>query len=300
MPLQEVLSTIRQVVLDDLPLSENFEERKRYFYDRFPGLTVEEIEDFAKIPPERFKLYTGTIFRGERSVLVKHLAITFALLDNFWRKNHQRAFDTFSFVKDMHQKRPWKNTTTEGLVECLMYYLSEDLSHICQAIPELIDVARLEESSLKVARFRDGMLDSRTGLKISDLETLTVHKLLQLQFGIPQYTKLEHFSYNVVFLREQFYQGRNLVELQRQDIWAVAGRDASLRVRWVVLPEEIARYVSANTRDQLLEVSQFADWFVENSAGQENDARIDETELAVNFISLLLRLADAGVVVLQE
>lgn len=304
MPLQDVLSTLRQVVLDDISLSENFEVRKRYFCDRFPGLTGEEVEDFAKIPPERFKLYTGTIFRGERSVLVRHLAITFALLDHYWRKTYQKSFDTFALVKDMHQKRPWKNNTTEGLVECFIQYLPENLTPVCQAIPELNDIARLEQSSLKVARFRDGTLDSRNGLTVSRLEQLTVHELLQLQFGIPYYTRLEHFSYDVISLLEQYSQRRELVPLERQDTWAVAGRDASLRVRWIVLPEQVACYVSADSgdqrRDTLYPVSQFADWFIDNCSIQEGSKDSDEAELAVSFISLLLRLVHSGVVVVRE
>ena len=77
MSLSGVLSAVRQLVLDEIDLSANQDERRALYASRFTGLTELEVADLAKMEPARLALYTNSVFTAEGSILQRYFPLSY-------------------------------------------------------------------------------------------------------------------------------------------------------------------------------------------------------------------------------
>ncbi len=293
MPLAALLSAIRRLVLDRLPIPEAFDERKVFFRGSFPELTAEEIADLAKIDPERLRIYTQTIFTGERSVLRNHFPITFSLL----RARFDPDLDTFEFTRDLHAARPWKSHLTIGLTTNFVEYLRLDRPDILDRIPELGDVAELERLTVDISRAEDSTNSFGTLLEIDQLSAMTVGALMECPAIFPSYVRVHDFEYDVLAFRHLFIQnGGELPEVlcEQRRTFAVGGRSRALSVKWQAVSEPVFEFIGAQNSDEEFTLAELADAVI---AGEiENQ---DEAELFKIFVRLLQALIKDGVLLVK-
>ena len=169
MPLADVLSAVRQLILDPIEIPADIESRRAAYGSRFPALRPEELDDLAKMEPRRIRTYTDSIFSGQTSVLEDKFEITFQLIADRLKSGNDEKFYPFTFVREMHIKRPWRDAETEGLGRNLVEYLRADRPDIAEFVPEAAAAAVMELLSLQVIRAQDESPSARDNIPPAQL-----------------------------------------------------------------------------------------------------------------------------------
>ncbi len=249
MALSDVLSAMRVLLLDSPALPADDQQRKKWFESTFPRLSPEEIEDLSQISPERFELYRGTIFAGERTLLKNHFPVTFSLLSSRTKERNGKNFNALELVKDLHKKRPWKANTTAALASNFVDYLSSDRADLMELVPEISDISRLEIETLRISRSDAPEGEENHLTTISQIDRMSVEELLELQFRLGPTAQLEEFTYDVLTLRSSFYQHHREVPstpTEKKKLWVVGARDRTLHVKWLSITDEVFELLSAS------------------------------------------------------
>ncbi len=296
MSLASVLSAVREIMLDELPLPESAEARLQFFEQRFPGLSPEEREDLSKIRPEGFRTYTGTIFSGERSVLRNLFPITFAELARAYAQHFGEPLDTFELAKDLHRKHPWKGNATVGLTTKFVEYLTIDRTDLKNLVPWLSDLSELEQLSVFISRSPDEACDSREGIHLTTLQSLSVGELLEISFAIPSAVVFKRFSWDVLTLRDYYYANDRALSssLPRAcTLPAIGARTRTLNVRWEVVPDALFSHLSLLPRASEFPLAKLAECYASGTSEQ------DEMRVFQEFFTQLIRLETIGAVVIK-
>lgn len=275
MALNDTLKALGQIVLGQVELSEDINERKKQVSSQFPGLTTIEIEDICKISPDRFALYTGTIINGEANVLGRHFPITFALLEKHFQELRNQPLSRFSLVKQMLGKYPWKETGTPSLCESLISFIKDDLRDICKTCSYLIPIAELETSTMKCFREKDDSIPKDKILTAKDLTALTVGEIEELAFFIPYNVQFNSSAYDIVDYREQFFKNEKALPAKKPklvDSFYIGSRGSDFAVRWSSTSPEIFSYLKSKSRSEFFSVSELAKRFINLQPDQKDSA----------------------------
>ncbi len=274
MALNAVLSAMREIILDTPPLPSTENERLKFFERRFPALSKEEREDLAKIDPQRFEIYTTSIFSGEKGILEKHFRITFALLARFWPKIYNQPFNAFSFVKELHALRPWRGNKTTALANCFLAHISQDRPELTRMLPYIEELAELEYLNLLIKRTPSENVSAANSLSSSAIAELTVEELLAKSITIPSYVQLYRFTYNITtYWREYYNNHKSLPELAPIKLitWAVGGRTLHNFVSWSELSPNIYQLLESRPRTTTISVAELAENFLEHAAPEQSE-----------------------------
>ena len=294
MALAGVLSAMRELLLDKDDLPSSVEERLSTYREWFPDLTDEEIDDLAKIPGEKIKVYTGTIFQGESSVIANHLEVTLAIVRTYWKEITGQRFDTYRFIRRTHKSRPWKDNTTNGLLENVMRHIKEDIPQLQSLAPWVTDMADFEYLRLQIKRTPDETPDIRSSLSREDLANVTVEELLGLTMLRSETSRLQTFPYDVVSAYMHYYRHDETLpdEVEKKTTYAVGGRGRNQLSQWYLCDALLYSYLQELPIGQATMVESLAAFFLENLQHKPQE------EVFQEFIKTLADLNDIGVLLL--
>ena len=298
MPLADVLSAVRQLILDPIEIPADLESRRAEYGSRFPALRPEEIEDLAKMEPRRIRTYTDSIFSGQTTVLEDKFEITFQLIAERLKTAKGDKFYPFTFVREMHNKRPWRDVNTEGLGRNLVEYLRSDRPDIAEFAPEAAAVAEMELLSLQVIRAQDEALSARDTIPPGQLQALPVGALMELDLIVPAAVQFAVFDFDVPALRRFFYRNEKTLPdepKERRTVYAAAGRDSEFYICWRELAPTVFEWLRSIKRSEPVTIEQLAGVVAESMPpGSE------EVEVFRKFFELASDLSQAGIVILQR
>lgn len=296
MALSGVLSAIRELILDTDSIPTNSALRQKEYSSRFPLLSSEEIEDLAKIPGEKIKIYTRTVFNGEAKTLRNHFSLTLGLLKQAWPKIFQNDFDQTQLVKMLHRCRPWKSNTTAALAENFRWFLLQAEPRLTQETPALADTSLIELRTIEVRRHADDQIEAANGLQIADLAPLTVAQTLALKCQVPNCARFETFEHDVITALNNFRKNPdNLPTIIKTKVFACGSRNSDRLARWVVAPKEIYQFLAARERAKPFLFEELAEVFVTHCA-----AGMGEQEAFRNLLEVAGRLIGNGGVVIDS
>ena len=170
---------------------------------------MEEREDLAKIPPERLKLYTTSIFAGERNVLKGKFPISFKLLERAHLQQGKR-FDALEFVRGVHQRRPWQSDKVGDLAANFASFLLDDSQGLLEEIPGFRDMVELEFASFGVPRALSDSVTPAHGVDLAGESALSLDKILEMSGFVPSYVQGRNFQYNVTEVYRRYKGDREL------------------------------------------------------------------------------------------
>ena len=244
MALADVLSAVRELVLDAGPPAGSVAQREAVLVRRFANLSAREIADLAAVPPERFGVYTDLVFAGQRSMLRWVYPLSLAAI----AKLEQQAGDSraageieFALARELHRRRPWQSASSRELAASFQSYVAEYRADLVGRWPGLADLIDYERSGLEVFYALDFAGEP---LAAGDMATLSVGELLAQVVARPPYVQLREYRIDVLT-----FAARLEMEPHAPDEWppadaclAVCGRSAtSLMPVWLRLaPAEFA------------------------------------------------------------
>ena len=298
MSLHAVLSAMRALILDGLPVPEDETERRVFYAKRFDPLSGDELEDLVKIPPAKFKIYTGTVFSGQRGTLEMHFPITFALLEARLGKE----FDPFQMVQDIHQFAPWKGYQTKGLAESFYHFLREHAGPWSLKAPESSSIAEMECLSLDVARGLNPYDKGLSGkfprvLNIEEIEKLSIGDLLSSSVFIPDNVRFLSSDFDVLELRTSYYLNEKTIPneaTERRVCFFAGGRDSEQYVRWQEVSEKYLSLLKSAQSEKNLIVQDLAESFLEVPAQGKS-----EQILFQEFLEGLWNLHHSGILFIR-
>lgn len=295
MALAGVLSAIKDLVLNAPSLPNSKEEREILYKEKFIKLSEEEIEDLAKIEPKQLKIYTMTIFNGEKSGLNNHFKMTLALLKRNWEKLEDFPYNEFELVKQIYKVRPWKSNKFRDLAEIFKDYLLINKVEYSEQIPELFDVLNFEITIMDTRRhLNDGGLEAYDSIKLSELHKMTVMEVMSLKYQVPKYNHFLHFSFDILKTHSNFRKTKELIkEIPRANQFAICSRNIKMLTRWTNVSELLWKHLKSLERNQSKELAELADIADELFPDAEN-----EEILFAEFIEQIAVLVKHGAMIL--
>ena len=298
MGLHGVLTAMRHILLDFDSIPATEPERLSLYSAQFTDLTAEEIEDLAKISADRFEIYKATIFTGEASTLRNHFRMTFGLCSKVWKELYGRKLHVATLVRNMHSVRPWKTTTTDGLAQNLVSYLSEDLPELRERAPEILSSVLFEYTNIGIKRYPDPEIGPRQSLSQIDFASYTVEQLLALPCIIMPGLQCLSFKHDILQLFHHFYEsgGELLPVVATRTVLGVGARNTDQRAEWFEAGPALFAFFKEAVPGERLLVQAFAEASLPDAGDTES-----EEDLFAYFIQQLLSAVSAGaLVVLRE
>jgi hypothetical protein len=293
MALAEMLSALRTIILDvpELPASQS--ERVKSFRGLFPALSNEEIEDLSHLPPERLQIYTRSIFSGERSLLLNNFKLTFAFMSRE-AAGGAALFASAELAREVHRQFPWKTSTTPGLIESFMNFLTGYPFSSIEERETALDIATFEKSLFFIRRSEANLTPA--GPTKSDLSERTVGEILEIPLSLPANSMVQKSSCDLAALSQSFttHNGRLPEDVVRRPCWFALGRDHQHRTRWLEIPESVFHFLSENFA-RTATLGDLAGAFVESL-----DSGIPEKRAFGLFLDFACALAECGAISLKN
>lgn len=297
MALAGVLSAMREIILDidDIPATER--ERLASYRARFPALSQAEVEDLAKIPGERFKTYTSSIFNGERTILQNRFRVSFAILRKHWEPVYREEFNAFRLVRDLHRRSPWKSHATVDLIDAFAADLIDQRPELLAVAPHLGEVATLERTVFHVHENPDDVVRPAASLSREEYSALTVPQVMELTFLIPSCARFLRLNYDAVKCVRSFYRDDHQLgeEVNRGPVFVAAARDVRQNVLWEYLTEPVYSFLVGEGRAEPLPISNLAETYLA-SLGDG----IAESEAFLGFLRMAIDLAETGIIIVKR
>lgn len=296
MPLQDVLSAMRTLILDTDGGPVDLPERRAWIVQRFPGLTNVEAEDLANAPAERFGVYTETIFAGERSMLRWAFPMSMAAIG---RMLHERdgsqsaGHHEYDFIREMHRFGPWRSHSVRDLAKCLRTYVVEGRPDLIATWSGLADLIAFEQADVGVFYAAD---EPVAGLRPDAWAALSVEALLMQPIVVPAYVALIDSRFDALALRDAWLADDDLPAVWPPDArsFVACGREpTSLRCRWVALDAASFAALSSIPRRDAVTVNDLAGAWL---SALPDGAFADEAAAFGAFCERLAEWARCGVV----
>lgn len=293
MPLADVLSAMRQIILEPPRLPEDAEARTESIKKLFPALTVEEAIDLAKIDPERFMVYTKSIFIGEGNILENHFPMTFALLRWHWPVVFPQEFSKYQLIKDLNTRYPWKAKDVPTFARNFLHYLENDMRGMRYACPELLDIARLEMCNLEMKRHSEERPADEKPLSDAIL-SLTVDEVLNLAWRRPACSKALKTEFDVLETYFFFHDNNRTLpkSTEKNKMFGLGGRNMECMPRWLKVGQKMFEAFEASVDGAARPLTVLAEKFLEDGAEGAS-----EEQLFVEFLGMIVELAKAGAIV---
>ncbi|RME39782.1 MAG: hypothetical protein D6788_04725 [Planctomycetota bacterium] len=297
MPLPDVLSAIRVLVLDDPPLAEDPQAREAELARRFPNLTPQERADLAAVPPERLRVYTNLIFAGMREMVRWAYPLSLGVIVEVIRAegdDRPEGEIAFDLMRELHRFRPWRHPSTRELAAHFRDFIETHNPQWLRARPMLASLLDFEQVEVDVFYAEDAPGEP---FRLDEITSLSVEAFMGLEVMRPLYVVLREYPFDVpAWARDRRREEDLAVEEPPPDKgWFACGRDPdSLMPHWVRLenPAERAaiQSVGASGRDT---VQRMAEAYL---ASRGVDAEADPQAAFVDFFERFARWAQAGVV----
>lgn len=292
MALAAVLSAMREIILNLDPLQGDSKEKDKFLESRFPDLSKEEREDLAKIPTEKFEIYTRSVFGGERNLLKNLFPMTFARLIAVWMDKYSLVLNEIEFVRRLHQRRPWRGNATVTIADNFVQSIRHDFPELLALAPELVDMGRIEQIALEVKRHISPNLSELSVLSDARISQLTVAELLNQELHFAECIQFETFQFDVISARKYFFANNQQLPkvVEAASLFTICGRNLENFPRWVSLNEGVWQAVRNLGPGSKIPLVNFAEVVV-----QSCDSGMSEAALFEKFLSTLAELRSAGV-----
>lgn len=296
MALAGVLSAVRELILDDVAIPANQDERRTAYRERFSTLSADEIDDLAKMDPQRLGIYTTSVFSAESSILKNYFPCTMAIVEKHYEDAIGTPFDSFRFCRAIHATFPWRGIHSDGLGRCFLNYLSSCCAGLLVKEPALLEMAALEQASLEIRKAPNGSYRAQPGLMSEIIATMTVDALLETPIIVPQLVHRLDCHFQVRYARSYFLShDRTLPDCIAEGACSlVGGRPADYGSAWEEVPSSLADLIislQSESDPAQRSISALASRFVECVP------EAAESEVFNDFIKMLGTLVQAGVVV---
>ncbi len=293
MALAAVLSAMKDLILIAPELPNEQSERLVYINKTFPALSDSEAEDLAKINPDKFKIYTHSIFSAERDLIARNFSMTIEYLKRYWQESFGQSFDLLRLAKDLHKKKPWKSSTSVDLGKIFLEFLNEDCYAILSKAPFLTELADMELSLRISRRSPDDQIMPHDSADISTLTSMTVEEILNLNYLIPSNVQFKEFNYNLIAARSAFITDRLLPEdIETKKIYSSLSRNRDAYQRWSEYPQEVYLALTSQELQKPYSLSILAEEFLKSSDGSKS-----EIDLFKEFIAIIVHSSEAGTIV---
>lgn len=273
MPLAEVLTAVRQLLLDEERPGGAIEQRRDQLRERFPALTDGEVDDLAAISPERIRVYTRLIFNGELSMLRWIFPISLAAvvwLSRAAGDERKRREIEFGLVRDLHCRRPWHSSSSRMLARNFESYVNEcrsDLTDAWVGLPEIVAYERIDVHVFYALDFGQPIMPG-------ELDSLSVEALMATQVVMPPYATLRRFGIDAITLAEHWRTNNRLPESfpSAEPTTAICAREpASLMPMWLRLVEPAEAALRTLEPGQTAAIEQLAAAYLAAARGFESE-----------------------------
>lgn len=295
MALPEMLSALRQLILDDIPVVDPFDARMADYRDRFPALSRLEIEDLAKMPRDRLALYTTSIFSAQSKMLQRNLQFTFALLGPAWAAVYDEELCSYGLVRKVHARYPWKSTDAWIVARNLILYLENSEKEVVKKEPAILDAARFECLTWEMRKSLND-LSLPNLVDFSELSEFSVDDLLALRVTPTSSMRYLSTKFDVASARRSFQRETTeaLPEIPEEGVYQVGGRSRTFVVNWLPVSEQLFEVIS-NTALDNFHVSNLAEGFI---SGLPDGT--PEEESFIKFVQMLVSLMEIGAIRLSR
>jgi hypothetical protein len=265
MPLADVLSAVRRLLLDEQRPDGAPSQRRQQLRDRFPALTAAEVDDLAAISPERMRVYSRLIFNGELNMLRWIFPVSLAAIASVARATGDQRDGRDvqgDLVRDLHRKCPWRSVSSRLLADNFEAYIREYRRDLTDAWAGLGDLVAYERIDLQVFYAND------FGRPISpdEFTDLSVGDLLAVQVARPPYVTLRRFEIDVISLASQWRDNRQFPNPPPTEapVTATCAREpSSLMPKWLMLTTASEAALRAAAPAQITTVEQLAAAYVQ-------------------------------------
>src|SRR5690606_2413027 len=141
----------------------------------FEGLSDKELDDLAKIDPRGFRIYSNSIFVGEKRLIDNNFPLSINAIRRFWRELYGERFDLLWLVKKLHKVKPWHSTATTVLCRNFCEFICERYPELLSAAPYLEELLEFELLSRKIRRAPDDPL-CKSAITLSEFAALSVEE----------------------------------------------------------------------------------------------------------------------------
>ncbi len=298
MALSTVLSAMRILILDGWEIPSDIQARRELYREKFSPLSESELEDLAVLAPEKLRVYTNTIYSGERGTLEMHFPFVFALLKDRLRED----FDGFRMVQELHKFRPWHGNTTLALAESFVAFLGSPTlpageNIYAKSAPEARDLALMECFDLQISR---GLNPIDLGIPVFDrdeIAALNVGTLLELTLLIPRNARWFTCEFDVLGFRTAFTSSDGVPPSKptaRRKMYVAGGRNRAHFVRWVEISPSVMNFFDSAKGSSELPMSDLVEAALENVDGESEEA------LFQSFMDTFTGLEQSGIIFIKK
>ncbi len=300
MPLNDILSAMRELILDadDGPTAPP--ARRAWIGERFPTLTPTEADDLASVPAERFGVYTETIFAGERSMLRWAFPMSMAAIGRILHEcdaSQPIGHLQYDLVRELHRFRPWQSHSIRDLARGFRAFVEVEREDLLETWLGLADLIAFEQAELEVFYAAD---EPHVCLRPDEWAGLSVEALLMSAIVIPTHVQIIETRFDAIALRRTWRADESLPDGWPADEQShlACGRDPdSLQCRWVKLDAVSHAALLSMPRSETRTINDLAGAWL---ASQPEDAFADEATAFAAFCGLLADWARAGIVMAPD
>jgi len=297
MSLALTLSALRELIMDVREYPQSEVERFAWLSSRHPALSIEERQDLARIPPERLRLYTESIFASERSLLRRKFPLSFALLKQLSTAEGV-PLDFYELARDLHSFRPWASSSVPELARNFADFIRSKYSRYIEQEPLLGDALTLELTCMVVVRSPNGAFSAHQSADLSGVSELKLETVLSAQCYIPEFAKLEQFGSDVISLFEDHRREETIAPpptYRYKMVYGVCSRDRSYRLHWCSVAPAMFGALSKMPRGEFFILAELAQEFL---GGTPNPH--DEIAVAAQFLKGVLELHSKGALLVHS
>ncbi|HPF38794.1 MAG TPA: hypothetical protein P5081_06015 [Phycisphaerae bacterium] len=296
MALSDFLSAVRTLILDAEDGPSEATARRAWIAASFPGLSDAESEDLARVPAERFGVYTETIFAGERSMLNWAYPISMAIIGRllFERDNSQPiGHHQYDLVRELHGFLPWRSHSIRDLADGFHRFVCEWRTDLLEPWPGLADLMVMEAADVSVFYAED---EPVSALQPESWAALDVESLLMRPVVVPTCVFLARVGFDAIAFRRDWVDnasGPMRWPVESQSFVACGRAPETLLTEWVSLDGPSYEALASLPRGEAMTINDGAAAWL---AAQTEDAFADEASAFAAFCEQLATWARAGII----
>lgn len=297
MALHAVQSAIKTLIVGGVDLPPTVVGREKLYRDLFPGLSSEEVQDLALIPPHRLTIYTDSIFSTQGGILQRNFPCSVAMVKEYWSAAACGGFSVYRLAQQVHRCAAWRGLHSDSLGESFITFLASPFCEASLRDAGIVDLATFELSSLRIrkAPSEELLVHSQESFK-RQIEEIKIDDLLGLSLTVPRLVHVLPLSFDVVeFQRNLGRKTEPLVCIKRPHT-LVGARPIDYGSAWYEVPTGVGKLLGEVARDhggRGIKVASLAEAYLPSLDGDS------DTVLFHKFMTHVGQLIEIGALVLS-
>lgn len=294
MALSDVLTTVKELVLNPGQLMGDIGNREVYLKERFPTLSGDEVRDLAAIRPERLAIYSNSIFTAEASLLARYFPVTtFEIKRAISSVRQEKEVSLYEVAQLINTVAPWRGIHSASLGESLIAFIKNYPFPNVTEVEPVLEIASLELAILRIRKALNSELEPLNVDAIKEISALTVGDLLHTEFAVPDLVQGVEATWDIATFRSEVLADASAPKMYRLEApeYLVASRAHDYGVQWVSVAKPIYDKILARRGHGGEPLEVLAQLFVETCQEQYHS----ESEQFGEFLALILSLLNVGV-----